>query len=192
MDAQQVDYEELIQQLQLDIQRLHMENADLQELSLFWSKYNDDCLRDAMYLYNKNPYGGPNCVCIKCRIGARVEQEQHHARPIGAGGSTCCQFSGPFMDLLRRCGLDRVVYGEHAEVAGSGRTIEHPSALVMGCVYAEVDPAADFHCPSGDVDFTMFSYGPAIWGCKSVRSDKIQRLRRLFELLEAPEIGIEG
>ncbi len=188
MDAQQeADYQALIQQLQLDIQRLRVENADLAELSLFWSKFNDDRLRDAMFMFNKNPYGGPNCTCIKCRIGGRVDQGEPFAGPPDAGAR--CRFSDPFMDLLRLCGLDTVVYGEHAEVAGSGRTLEHPSALVMGCVYAELDPATDFHCPSGDIDFTMFSYGPAIWGCKSVRSEKIQRLCRLFDMLEAAEIA---
>ena len=176
----------LIKSLQAEVdavrQRYERDLDDLWGMSLFWSKHADDDLRDAMYVFNTNPYGGPQCRCLKCRIAGRVDTENYQLPESGV--DTPCTFTGPFMEVLKSVGLDNLAYGSHAEVVGAGATLMHPSARVMSCVFTGVNRDADFHLANDDPDFTMFSYGPAIWRCKSIREDKIKRLKNLFCILE--------
>ena len=135
-------------------------------LKLFWMRHNRGQLKDAMRRANQDIANGPNCCCVMCALSNRMHPEQKSR-------GRHCSFKGYFEAMLAECGLTY----EKCRGARVGEVGAHEAA---DWIYAN---DAHFVFIFTDNEWRVFTYGAKLWHAKSHDDPELQKLARLFQLL---------
>jgi hypothetical protein len=145
------------------------------ELQLFWKTHRKSNLQQLMKKANNNSNdpSAPKCTCLSCTVAGRLDKKVAKALPWGAP----CTFKPWFEQLLAEHGLTCAV-----GVPDGMESLEpHMSDDCQNGVY---DVDAHFHHLTRD-DWFTWMYGAKLWKAKSADDPELQKLRRLFEAMEA-------
>jgi hypothetical protein len=138
------------------------------KVQLFWKDYNAGRLRESLLGINGYPFSS-KCTCGNCDLTGRMDEGSL------ADITKQCVFVPWFESKLAECGL---TYG-HVLRESVGK--QHES---------NVFPVYDVDCHLIKItsmlgDWGMFTYGSKLWKAKNVNDPELQKLLRLFALLEA-------
>ncbi len=139
------------------------------ELKMFWKEHNKTQLRAAMQWGNQNEVDGPNCSCLACTVSGRKDEEKRTSKRAG-----CCTFKPYFEALLAEYGLT-VGYVESSSVACNDETEPDGNMVYDNDVHLVY---------VGREDWVMFTYGAKLWRASSCQDPELQKLVRLFEVLQ--------
>ena len=142
---------------------LRSENEALR-LKLFWKDHGKNKLRDRMAQANQM---GPNCMCIACAVSGRMDEEAETVH-------SSCTFKEWFEGLLSKCGLTCITGVDMVPVG------PHMSCDCGNYVY---DVNSHFHHLTND-DWVAWMYGAKLWKAQSVSDPELQKLKKLFEILD--------
>ena len=143
-----------------EILELRAENERL-KLSLFWKTYGPEQLNAAMQDFNMIQ---TRCKCFMCAVSGRYDRETNICS---------CSFVPWFEKQLAECGL------ESATFDNKSIHFQHEGMLAW-----DID-AHFVHDGGMDDHWLQFSYGSKLHKATSIENPELQKLKRLFSILNA-------
>lgn len=168
------DFDQLIlAHVRRENEELRRENAVLR-MQVFWKDHMDTRLIE---LFQDANDAGPRCRCPACVLAGRAEK--HDIQQLQEG----CAFV-PWMDAkVAECGLTSAMTTTTKNLMKEGAP--HMCADYDSHVY---DVDAHFHHSGGDTvasNWHTWVYGARLWKASSIKDPELQRLRQLFQTLQA-------